>query len=58
MLSFVLIVIFWAILPICASIIAHNKHRDIVGWFLVTLLFPPILLILLSLAPVAPKRRG
>jgi uncharacterized protein UPF0547 len=50
-----LILLAWIIVPIIAGIVASNKNRCAVCWVLSTLVFSPLLvLILFALRPIAP----
>lgn len=44
------------ILAIVAGIIAKNRNRSVAGWIIGTLLFTPLILVLLALKPL-PLRR-
>ena len=46
-----------AVLAVCAWIVAKGKNRSEEDWSLGTLLFPPVLLILLCLSSVEPQRK-
>ena len=46
----------WILIPIvlaiCSAIIASNKNRSSVGWFFLTFLFCPVILILICLSKI------
>lgn len=44
------------ILGIVAGIVAKNKNRSVAGWAIGTLIFTPVILILLVLKPLSPER--
>ena len=47
--------VIFAVVAICAAVIANNKNRSAVGWFLLTLLIPITILILLCLNKLPPE---